>query len=67
MKNTSFSSFSKFFTSSVLLLTSAGVFAQVNFSGTWGFNESKSNFGESQFRFAATTMTVTQDAGYTNG
>jgi len=62
MKNNSFSSFSKFFTSAVLLLTSAGVFAQVNFSGIWGFNESKSNFGESQFRFAATAMTVTQDA-----
>lgn len=44
----------------VLAFTSAGLFAQANFSGTWGFNESKSNFGESQFRFAATTMVVTQ-------
>ncbi|MCJ7446619.1 MAG: hypothetical protein MUO72_02900 [Bacteroidales bacterium] len=44
------------------LLISAGVFAQTNFSGTWAFNESKSNFGGSQFRFAATTMVVTQDA-----
>ena len=46
----------------VFMLVSAGLLAQSNFSGTWGFNESKSNFGESQFRFAATTMTVTQDA-----
>jgi hypothetical protein len=43
-------------------MASAGLFAQANFSGTWAFNESKSNFGESQFRFAATSMVVTQDA-----
>jgi len=53
----------KFFISAVVfLLTSAGLFAQANFAGTWGFNESKSNFGGGQFRFAATTMVVTQDA-----
>ncbi len=45
----------------VFLFASAGLMAQANFAGTWGFNESKSNFGESQFRFAATTMIVTQD------
>ncbi len=50
------------FVSFVFLLISAGLFAQANFSGTWAFNESKSNFGNSQFRFAATTMVVTQDA-----
>jgi hypothetical protein len=44
-----------------LLLASAGLFAQVNFTGTWAFNESKSNFGNSQFRFAATAMTVVQN------
>jgi hypothetical protein len=44
-----------------LLLVSAGLFAQVNFTGTWAFNESKSNFGNSQFRFAATAMTVVQN------
>ena len=48
------------FSAVVFMLISAGLFAQVNFSGTWAFNESKSNFGESQFRFAATTMVVTQ-------
>lgn len=48
------------FSTAVLMLISAGLFAQANFAGTWGFNESKSNFGESQFRFAATTMVVTQ-------
>jgi hypothetical protein len=44
-----------------LLLVSAGLFAQPNFTGSWAFNESKSNFGGSQFRFAATAMTVVQD------
>jgi len=43
-------------------MASTGLFAQANFSGTWAFNESKSNFGDSQFRFAATSMIVTQDA-----
>lgn len=36
--------------------------AQTSFAGTWAFNESKSDFGGSQFRYAATTMVVTQDA-----
>jgi hypothetical protein len=54
-------SFRKLLSSFSLLFISAGIFAQTNFSGTWGFNESKSNFGESQFRFAATTMVVAQD------
>jgi hypothetical protein len=52
----------KLFLSSAFLLLSAGLFAQTNFAGTWAFNESKSDFGGSQFRFAATTMVVTQDA-----
>ena len=48
----------------LLLLTFASVslFAQANFSGKWAFNESKSNFGESRMRFAATSMVVTQDS-----
>jgi hypothetical protein len=46
----------------LLCMASAGLFAQTNFAGTWAFNESKSNFGDSQFRFAATSMVVTQDA-----
>lgn len=46
----------------ILVMTTSGLFAQVNFAGNWAFNESKSNFGESQFRFAATSMVVTQDA-----
>lgn len=46
----------------VFLMLSAGLFAQTNFSGTWAFNESKSNFGDSQFRMAATTLVATQDA-----
>jgi hypothetical protein len=45
-----------------LSLISGGLMAQTNFAGTWAFNESKSNFGGSQFRFAATSMVITQDA-----
>ncbi len=45
----------------VFFLASAGLMAQTNFSGTWAFNESKSNFGDMQFRFAATTMVIIQD------
>jgi hypothetical protein len=36
--------------------------AQTNFAGTWALNESKSNFGDSQFRRASSAMVVTQDA-----
>jgi hypothetical protein len=46
----------------VFCVTTSGLFAQSNFAGTWAFNEAKSNFGDSQFRFAATSMIVTQDA-----
>jgi len=42
------------------MMTTAGLFAQANFAGNWAFNESKSNFGGSQFRMAATSMVVTQ-------
>lgn len=31
-----------------------------DFSGTWGFNESKSNLGDSGFRMAATTLVIAQ-------
>ena len=61
MKNTNSLSFRKLISSFALLLISACLFAQTNFSGTWSFNESKSNFGESQFRFAATAMVVAQE------
>jgi hypothetical protein len=46
----------------LFLLVSSGLYAQTNFAGTWALNESKSNFGGSQFRMAATSMVVTQDA-----
>jgi hypothetical protein len=36
--------------------------AQTNFAGSWGLNESRSNFGDSQFRRASSSMVVTQDA-----
>ena len=44
----------------IFFLTSAGLLAQPNFSGTWGLNESKSNFGNSEFRMAAVTMVIAQ-------
>jgi hypothetical protein len=62
MKSINISGHGRLAVSIVLLLISAGLFAQANFSGTWAFNESKSNFGESQFRFAATTIVAVQDA-----
>lgn len=46
----------------IFCVTTSYLLAQTNFTGSWGFNESKSNFGDSQFRFAATSMVVTQDA-----
>ncbi len=61
MKITNLLKYRKLAVSFVLLLVSAGLFAQTNFSGSWGLNESKSNFGDSQFRFAATTLVVTQE------
>jgi hypothetical protein len=45
----------------VFMFISASLFAQTNFTGTWALNESKSNFGDSQFRMASTSMVVTQD------
>jgi hypothetical protein len=33
-----------------------------NFTGTWAYNESKSNQGESGFRMAALKLVITQDA-----
>jgi hypothetical protein len=38
------------------------LFAQANFAGNWGLNESKSKFGENQFMRGASSMVVTQDA-----
>jgi hypothetical protein len=62
MKKLNTSNFRNFLSIVVFCMTSSALFAQSNFSGTWAFNESKSNFGDSQFRFAATSMVVTQDA-----
>lgn len=45
-----------------LVCMSMNLLAQTNFAGNWALNESKSNFGDSQFRMAATSMVVTQDA-----
>lgn len=62
MKKLNASVFRGFFGIVVFSITATGLFAQADFAGTWVFNESKSNFGDSQFRFAATSMVVTQDA-----
>jgi hypothetical protein len=61
MKNYCVSQLRRLLAFLVFVLASAGLMAQTNFSGTWGFNESKSNFGDSQFRFAATSMVITQE------
>lgn len=61
MKNNNFFSKSKILVSLVLLMAVTGLYAQPNFSGTWAFNESKSNFGNSQFRWAATTIVAVQE------
>jgi len=58
--------FKNLLVAAILCMTTAGLFAQANFAGTWALNESKSNFGDSQFRFAATTMVVIQDANTLN-
>lgn len=47
---------------SVFLLSTAFLFGQANFSGNWALNDSKSDFGGSQFRFAATNLSVQQSA-----
>ena len=44
------------------VLISLNIHAQTNFAGSWALNESKSDFGDSQFRRAPTAMMVTQDA-----
>lgn len=61
MKNIYFSLLRKLTAFLVFILASAGMMAQTNFSGTWAFNESKSNFGDMQFRFAASIMVITQE------
>ena len=45
------------------LLISAVSFSQgaANFSGSWAFNESKSNLGEGGFRMISQKLTITQD------
>ena len=48
----------------LIILFSLRISAQessINFSGTWALNETKSNFGDSQFRMAAVTMIVKQE------
>lgn len=45
-----------------LICLSLNLLAQTNFAGNWALNEGKSNFGNSQFRMASTSMVVTQDA-----
>ena len=62
MKQSNTLKFRSLLVSAVFCITTSCLFAQTNFTGTWAFNESKSNFGDSQFRFAATSMVVTQDA-----
>jgi hypothetical protein len=62
MRKLNTSKFRIYLVMAAFCMTTSGLFAQTNFAGTWAFNDSKSNFGDSQFRFAATSMVVTQDA-----
>lgn len=62
MRKLNTSKFRIYLVMAAFFMTTSGLFAQTNFAGTWAFNDSKSNFGDSQFRFAATSMVVTQDA-----
>ena len=62
MKKSETLSLKRLLFAALFCLTASGLFAQTNFAGTWALNESKSDFGGSQFRFAATSMVVTQDA-----
>jgi hypothetical protein len=62
MRKLNTSKFRIYLVMAAFCMTTSGLFAQTNFAGTWAFNDSKSNFGDSQFRFAATSMIVTQDA-----
>jgi hypothetical protein len=48
----------------ILFMIPAGSFAQTaaNFSGTWVYNESKSNLGEGGFRMVSQKLVITQEA-----
>jgi hypothetical protein len=61
MKTINLLNLKKLFGFFLFLFASAGLMAQANFTGTWGFNESKSNFGDSQFRFAASSLVIAQE------
>jgi hypothetical protein len=63
MKNSNIIRVRKLICLSAFLLSPVFLFGQVNFSGTWALNDSKSNFGGSQFRFAATSLSVQQASG----
>ena len=47
----------------LILLISSASFAQgvANFSGSWAYNESKSNLGEGGFRMISQVLTITQN------
>lgn len=62
MKNNGIFSVRKLICLSAFLLSTAFLFGQANFSGNWSLNDSKSDFGGSQFRFAATSLSVQQTA-----
>ena len=63
MKNNGIFSVRKLICLSAFFLSTAFLFGQANFSGNWALNDSKSDFGGSQFRFAATSLSVQQAAG----
>ena len=48
----------------LIIISSSGAFAQsvANFSGTWAFNETKSNLGDGGFRMLSQKLIISQDA-----
>lgn len=45
----------------LIILQVSAQSGSINFSGTWTLNETKSKFGDSQFRFGATLLVVTHE------
>jgi hypothetical protein len=61
MKGIIFPFYAFLFMGAFLLFSSATFAQKVNFSGTWTYNEDKSEVGEGRFRGAATELTIKQE------
>ncbi|KPK85080.1 MAG: hypothetical protein AMS27_08285 [Bacteroides sp. SM23_62_1] len=61
IKGITFPFYAFLFLGAFLLISSVTLAQKVNFSGTWSFNEDKSELGEGRFRGAATKLTIKQE------